>query len=364
MKMDQREQFKILMANVSHPLAIEKWPKGAPMPDQYKIWHSQMIGCQLFEIDAENQRERDESEVQDSVPFLSTHREFNPPHDNMAFFLNKGGMTLPLHQIDDIYEEVEIVGFVVRKVQPPTAHKALTLLSPEKSFPQGDWYDCYIYSIATLREGQNKGEEGMNTQDCVFVFEKGEKESYIHIPEHTGMCRDKDCTINLFGRGTDKHLCNEVNARRAFVYMVLDVMAEFNKPREVIHKATNTLRTGQNQSLPPTPETNTTPKELLVSLKDIVIDRPRIVYDKIIGHGKGGKHKIRYDVRRHIRIVKDKIVWVSSYQRGDGEYIPRWHVKSKKIEITRYQKLIEKVSTHSAIEPLLVRVIKYLRGRK
>ena len=364
MKMDQREEFKILMANVSHPNAIEKWPKGVPMPEQYKIWHRQMIGCQLFEIDANNQRERDESEIEDSVPFLSTHRDFIPPHDNMAFFLNKGGMTLPLHQIDNIYEEVEIVGFALRKIEPPKAQQMLKFLESNKSYPDGDWYDCYIYSIAKLREGEHKGQEGMNTQDCVFIFERGKEQSFIHFPEHTGMCRDKDCSINLFGRGTDKHICSEVNARRAFVYMVLDVIAEFNKPREIIHRTTNTLRTEQNTPLQPTQETNTTPKELLVSLKDIVIDRPRIVYDKIVGHGKGGKHKIRYDVRRHIRIVKDRIIWVSSYQRGDGEYYPRWHVKSKKIEITRYQKLIEKVSTHSAIEPLLVRVIKYLRGRK
>lgn len=362
---DQRADFKQLMSAVSHPDAMERWPKGAVMPDIYKVWHEQMVGCQLFAIEASNQQGRGDIEIQDTVPFLSTHREFNPLHDDMAFFLNKGDMVLPLHQTENEYAEVEIVGFAIHKTETPSIQRKLQLLFPsQKMYPLGDWYDCYIYSIATLRDGQDKGKEGINTQDCVFVFEEGVEQSFIHFPQHKRMCLDPKCSIDIFGTGTNENICREINARRAFVYALLEVMSEFNKPREVIHKIANTTRTEKIKPEKPEQKPNTVPTQLLISLKDIIIDRPRVIYDKITGHGKGGKHKIRYNVRRHIRVSKGKIIWISSYQRGDGEYLPRWHVKSKKMEITRYQRLIESVSTHSAIEPLLVRVIKYLRRRK
>lgn len=92
------------------------------------------------------------------------------------------------------------------------------------------------------------------------------------------------------------------------------------------------------------------------------LDGKRYVYDKDeIAHGTGAKHRFRYDVRRHPRIVGDKIVWVNPHQRGSGSYKSKVYSNRRTwfVQYLFYQ--AEKLTKYRMLEILVVRFIKFIR---
>lgn len=359
MQTSMQEEFKAIMTIASDPNILNKEPKFKEI-DQFNYWHEQLKSCQLFEVNA-SLKEISMDEIPDTFPYLSNQKDFYLPYDKIACYIN-GDIRLPLRNDTQEYEQQKVIGFAVHrwKALPPHV-KMLEIFDSEKKYPQGEWYDCYIYSYGKVRED---GTEGINTQDCMFIFQKTELGSFVYINEHLGMCSDKEhCKLNVFGKftDTDHTVCQEVVSRRMFTYLIIDLVNQLNQPRPVVHREVNIPR---KEKVTPKQDHRNVPKELLVSLKDIVIDRPRIVYDKIVEHGKGGEHKIKYVVKRHIRITNNKIIWVSAHTRGKGEFVARWHIKSQEVSLPRFQILLEKATQHRMIEPMLIRIIRYLRGRK
>jgi len=89
------------------------------------------------------------------------------------------------------------------------------------------------------------------------------------------------------------------------------------------------------------------------------------VYNKEdINYGSGTKHRYRYDVRRHMRIVKDHIVWVDPYQRGSGRYIPKVYANSRTWYVPYVWGMVESLSKIRIFEIMIVKAYAWFKRLK
>jgi hypothetical protein len=90
------------------------------------------------------------------------------------------------------------------------------------------------------------------------------------------------------------------------------------------------------------------------------LDGIKYKYDATdIDYGSGTKHRFKYDVRRHPRIIKGRIVWVTEYQRGKGDYIPKIYTNSQKWFIPYLW--VEKLTKYRFFEILFIKVITFIK---
>lgn len=85
---------------------------------------------------------------------------------------------------------------------------------------------------------------------------------------------------------------------------------------------------------------------------------------KDIDYGSGTKHRYRYDVRRHPRIVGDHLIWIDPHQRGSGKYIPKIYSNRKTWFIGYLWQQAEKLTKYRIFEILIIRFLKFIKPRK
>jgi len=167
-----------------------------------------------------------------------------------------------------------------------------------------------------------------------------------------------------FGYNRDTHeilfKTDETTINKSIAYMALCIVDDVNKPSPVKEVVMHNVRENKVtdvviQSQPRTSaQYQTIPQTLIVNL-----DKVRYRYKDKVEHGQGSEHHVRYDVRRHMRIRNNHIEWVSPHQRGKGEY--KQKIYKKGVAISRTWVMVERLSTNKYIEPILVRIIKFVR---
>lgn len=87
------------------------------------------------------------------------------------------------------------------------------------------------------------------------------------------------------------------------------------------------------------------------------LDGYRYKYDPDeIALGTGTKHRYRYDVRKHPRIINGHLTWVESHQRGSGTYIPKVYANRQTWYLPYVFMVAEKVSKIRLIEIIIVKI--------
>ena len=174
----------------------------------------------------------------------------------------------------------------------------------------------------------------------------------------------KDRNVDLMN---DTKYCQEYANRKAVVSFMLEIVAEVYD-REILHvKRRKTLWDYLNgfmgDTIIETRDPQLTPKALPEAGYTSYLNDKAYIYDKV-NHGTGTKHRFRYDVRRHPRIVNNRIVWIEPHQRGTGEYIPKIYAKHKMFTVPYVVEKVQGLSRFRWIELLMIAIIRFRRRLK
>ena len=270
------------------------------------------------------------------------------------------------------FAEHNLIGFGIRN-HPYT--------TPEiKNYPGTNVYRCYLYFL------EDEGSDNMAHISCQWIdftiteFESGVTEKPIAnwVGHYMHPCSDeKNCPIERIqglpkDRATPTKLhgaCQEYINRRAIVELILSAIHEtFTKEVINTHRKKTIwdyigfspdvgFRTSSLTGDTLLPE-SVLPKEGYTTYLN---DKRYIYPEGEIQHGAGTKHRFRYDVRRHARIVEDHIIWISPHQRGAGEYIPRVYSKKRIISVAYLVEKGQRLSRFRWIEKLMIWFIQWRR---
>ena len=212
----------------------------------------------------------------------------------------------------------------------------------------------------------------ISSQFVSFLFGEatdGDFGRVMHVDHYP--CQNKSyCSIGDKGQikewanGLDQQpVCQEILARDSLVEVLVEIVTKINTSQPIEVKRKVSSNGHATKPLPfgfPYTKGNL-PKDHYTQY----IDGVHRVYEKDdIAYGMGVKHKYRYDVRRHPRIVGDKIVWIEPHTRGAGKYIPKTY-KNRRTWFVQYLfYLAEKLTKHRKAEILFVKLIKLLRRLK
>ena len=159
------------------------------------------------------------------------------------------------------------------------------------------------------------------------------------------------------------YFCQEILARDSLVETLFSLVDKINNSEAIYRKKKN--KGWYDFSQTPNPKLWGWPFTKGNLPKDnytYVLDGTHYVYDKEdIALGTGTPHRYRYDVRRHPRLIGDKIVWVNPYQRGRGSYIPKIYTNRGTWFIQYFFYLSERLTKYRIVEILIIRLIRLFR---
>lgn len=270
------------------------------------------------------------------------------------------------------YAEHNLIGFGIRN-HPYT--------TPEiKNHPDTHAYRCYLYFLEDEASDDMAHISWQFIDFTITEFESGRIEKPIAnwVGHYQHPCSDeKTCPIErINGLPKDRAMpsklqgaCQEYINRRAIVELILSAIHEISV-KEVIntHRKKTIwdyigfspdvgLRTADPIGDPSLPE-SVLPKEGYTTY----LNDKRYVYPEgEIQHGTGTRHRFRYDVRRHARIVEGHIIWISPHRRGSGEYIPRVYSKKRIISVAYLVEKGQRLSRFRWIEKLMIWFIQWRR---
>lgn len=156
-------------------------------------------------------------------------------------------------------------------------------------------------------------------------------------------------------------VCDEIVVRDEVVYLIQKIINNIYDI-QVVKKKPN--RKSVKKTVIPKNTTKSTTPMMKPEYSQYLSDK-RYKYDpKDINYGTGTRHRHQYDVRRHPRIVGNKITWVSPYLRGKGSYLPKIYTNGKKSWMINYLwRTAEGLSKIRIIEIIMIRAIKFLKNK-
>ena len=195
----------------------------------------------------------------------------------------------------------------------------------------------------------------------------------IALAEHH--CIDKlTCMVEDLNKNSDYwknqsekfYACQQVLNTEAFIESLFYVLDRIHNSQPIlVEKKTNRNPANADKLRPTMPfgwpfTKGNLPKDNYTQY----LDGKHYVYDKDdIAYGTGVKHRYRYDVRRHPRVVNGKLIWVDYHQRGAGKYIPKVYANRKTWFVNYIWSKAEQLSKYRIFEILMIKAINFLKRK-
>lgn len=277
---------------------------------------------------------------------------FDIPFDHSFFaFKNPLQINWSDKEGNKIYQGIPLLGFLIYKKEK------------RKGFDEGLFIDSYKVFLY-FDEGDYEENKMVGTQYVLFNYAMGKKGPRVFHIDHYP-CIDKiHCCINKNGipeiDEQKSFACQEILCRDSLVDTLMDIIMKVNTTEPIYIKKKIDKKKPSWLSLPfgwPYTKGNL-PKDNYI----YYLDGKRYVYDKDdIDYGSGTKHRYRYDVRRHPRVVGDRIVWVQPHTRGAGKYIKKTYANSKGWAVQYLYYYAEKLTKIRSFEIILARLITFIK---
>lgn len=303
----------------------------------------------------------------------SKFKDFMPPFDNCLFAFQEPLEIKWLNQEANQYRDHKLMGILLYKTIESTASvfhpgdsETYGFITPYKM--QLIFEEEGLGTDLTVPEGAELVVGRQSATFCVITSFDKDNLGILQVDHYP--CADKlTCSIKKNGLSSKTgRPCQEVLARHALVKTLIYIV---NKIHDVyvVERKRDFRDDSENKTfnfIPMLPfgwpfAKGNLPKDNYT----LKLDGVRYKYDSAdIDTGSGTKHRYRYDVRRHPRIVEGRIVWVSSYQRGSGKYISKIYSNSKTWLVPYVWLHIEKLSKIRILEILLVKLIMLFKDRR
>lgn len=281
----------------------------------------------------------------------------------------------------DDYVSKPIVGFLSYPILDKTEIKGIKL--PKNGAHEVDaWARTYRMHMFSVEDRElavgvpDNIEVVLGIQHILFTIlgYKDQNTSKIFVNQlHHYPCGNK-LLCNIDNNGCDKivdtkkaWVCEEIVVRDAWLETVQYLVNKINDTQFVWKKPSSWWKEKTaGKFLPALPfgwplTKGNLPKDNYV----LNLDSLHYRYDpKDIDYGSGTKHRYRYDVRRHPRIVGDHLIWIDPHQRGSGKYIPKIYSNRKTWFIGYLWQQAEKLTKYRIFEILIIRFLKFIKPRK
>lgn len=280
------------------------------------------------------------------------------------------------HQNDRPVEYVskQLIGFLIYQIMDGGQETKELVDTHQNITLRGRLYRTILFFEEQFagEENQVMGTEHMDT-NIVSVIKGNEPDDYLYLGhlDHHPCGNAFVCNVDKKGmvkwpdaKPKKAWVCDEIVVRDAVMELIQKLAEKImHSTQEVkfVKAPKYSLTDLGDKVLPEMPKGwpytkgNGIPKDYYTQY----IDGKKIKYEDYRGTGMGAKHQYRYDVRRHPRIVKNKIVWVNPYQRGKGRYVPKIYANKKTWFIHYFWQSAEKLTRVRFFELLLIRFLQW-----
>lgn len=185
----------------------------------------------------------------------------------------------------------------------------------------------------------------------------------MHSTIHrTHLCKDPLRCVAGLKESSHTIYCQEYENSRAIFDTVMEICASLNKPKPIEYK-----EAPARQNFPRLKEkydgifpSSATQSPIPSPFYELVLPEKSYRYEEK-NVGTGIEHRFRYDVRRHPRIVNDRIIWIEPHRRGKGEYIPKVYKARGVVSVDYAWRRIEGLTRFRFIERIMIWSIRLYR---